>query len=244
MRFSIPHFLGVFGCCLSAYADQIITPNTPTSTVAPNAGSTLAGLVDGAGLSAAVATGMDLAAALTVTHANDTLSQNYVTAQSGGDYFSAGTPPVFTFVLGGSYDNVNAIVLWNYAAGTGAPGVAPNNAAKNFDLQFFSDAAATVSLGSVTGLSLARSLPTTGSGSGPQVAQHILFTGGVDFDGVRAIRMTLTDNYAGFANGGGGDRVGLGEVRFAAIPEPSTYGLLGAASVALVSCVRRRRRGA
>ena len=57
----------------------------------------------------------------------------------------------------------------------------------------------------------------------------------------RFVEMTITDNY--YSGGGlgppaGGDRVGLGEIAFEAIPEPSTA-LLG--GVALLGLLRRRR---
>lgn len=57
----------------------------------------------------------------------------------------------------------------------------------------------------------------------------------------RFVEFTATDNY--FSNGGfgpppGGDRVGLGEIAFEAIPEPSTALLSG---VALLGLMRRRR---
>ena len=57
----------------------------------------------------------------------------------------------------------------------------------------------------------------------------------------RWVEMTITDNYysgGGFGPPAGGDRVGLGEIAFEAIPEPSTA-LLG--GVALHGLLRRRR---
>lgn len=57
----------------------------------------------------------------------------------------------------------------------------------------------------------------------------------------RYVEFTVTDNY--YSNGGfgppaGGDRVGLNEIAFEAIPEPSSA-LLG--GVALLGLLRRRR---
>lgn len=214
-------------------AATIIVPNTPTSNVAPNAGSSFAGLVNGTQLSALVATGSDTSAALLVTHVSGTVSSNYVTpSTAGGDYYNGGTIPVLTFTLGSAYDHLESIVIWNYAIATS--GIPANNSLKSFNLEFFSDAAATVSLGSETGLTVLRSLG--GSTTVDQVAQQIFF--GSQYDGVQAIKMTLTDNYQGAAGGGGGDRVGLGEVRFSQVPEPSVAVLGG---VGLLSLWRRRR---
>lgn len=50
------------------------------------------------------------------------------------------------------------------------------------------------------------------------------------------VRMTVTDNQFGGAPGG--DRLGMGEIRFIAVPEPSTA-LLG--SLALLGLIRRKR---
>lgn len=216
-------------------AATIITPNEPTSNVAANANSTLVGLVNGVGLSSTVTTGMDTAAALAVTHATaGPIADSYVTPGTGGgtDYFATGTVPVLTFTLGGTFNDINSIVVWNYAQESG-PGVPARNSTRTFTLEFFSDAAATVSLGTATGLTLSQSV-----GGAPQVAQQVFFAGGADFDGVQAIKMTLTDNYFGTGAGAGGDRVGLAEVRFSQVPEPS-IALLG--GLGLLGLLRRRR---
>lgn len=212
--------LSLMTLVVSTNAATIITPNTPTGNVAPNAGSSYASLVNSSGLSATVTTGMDTSAALAVTQSGVTADM-YVTPASNPDYFtSGGTVPVLTFALGGTYDDINSIVLWNYYLAT--------NTTTLFSLSFYSDALATTQIGStITGLTAAADVAN---------AQQIFFGGGgtLDFDGVQAIKMTLTDN-------NGGNRVGLGEVRFSqqAIPEPSRVLLLGLASLGLI--LRRRR---
>lgn len=219
---TISAILSLMTLVISANAATIITPNTPTGNVAPNAGSSYASLVNSSGLSATVSTGMDTAIALAVTQSAVT-ADTYVTPATGPstDYFVAGgTVPVLTFALGGTYDDINSIILWNY-------NVAVNNTTQ-FSLSFYSDALATTQIGStITGLTAAVDTAN---------AQQIFFGGGgtLDFDGVQAIRMTLTDN-------NGGNRVGLGEVRFSqqAVPEPSRVVLLGLASLGLI--LRRRR---
>lgn len=49
--------------------------------------------------------------------------------------------------------------------------------------------------------------------------------------------MTMTDNYFGESGGAGGERVGLSEVRFSQVPEP-TAALLG--GIGLLALLRRR----
>jgi hypothetical protein len=228
----------------SLKADLIIQPLTPTSTVAADATSTLAGLVNGVGLSATLTTGTNAATALTATHGNGIITEAYASPPSGTDYFVAGTVPVLTFALGGTFNDVNSVVLWNYPIGGTSP---QNNSLQTFSLQFYSDTGATTQVGStLTGLTIARSLPTSGTGSGPQIAQQVFFPGGIDFDGIAAVRMTLTDNYAGAAGGIGGDRVGFSEVRFTqvqAIPEPATLsGMLLLMGAGFTAQRMRKRR--
>jgi len=201
---------------VTAYADLIINPNTPTGNVGASAGSSFASLVNNSGLSASVTTGMDTASALLILQSAAT-ADTYVTGATTGDYFvNGGTVPVLTFNLGGTYNNINSIVIWNYTLAV--------NSVTEFSLSFYSDAAATAQIGSaLNGLTLA--VDSTN-------AQQVVFAGGVDFDGVQSARLTLTDN-------NGGNRVGLGEVRFSQVPEPSTVTLLGL-SFCMVGLFRRR----
>jgi hypothetical protein len=237
-------------CALAAsipatHAAIIIQPTGVTATVAANAGSTTAGLINGSGLSNALLleTGdtYDVTAA-SVTHGNGPTSglvTNYVTndpGAGGGDYFADFTgTTALTFALGGSFDGVDSILVWNYTQPSGGGTAPPRNALRTFNLEFFSDAGATISLGSITGLTLNQSNGVT-NGQEPQ--QQLTFTGGSTFDGVQAIRMTLTDNFFGLGSGAGGDRVGLAEVRFTQVPEP-TATLLG--GLGLLAFLRRRR---
>lgn len=218
----LPLLLSAF----SANAATIITPNTPTGNVSPNAGSSYLSLVDSSSLSATVTTGMDTATALIVTATTSSAAATYVTPSQGGgnNYFSTGgTPPELTFALGGTYDNIDSILVWNYYL------VA--NSATEFSLAFYSDAAASVQIGStLTGLGLS-------VGGNPTNAQQVFFGSGVDFDGVQAIKMILTANNGATSS----NRVGINEVRFSqqAVPEPSRVVFLGLASLGLI--LRRRR---
>lgn len=207
-------------------AALIITPNTPTGNVAPNAGSSYASLVNSSGLSDTVSTGTTTAYALTVSQTTTDTDDTYVTPStgSGTNYFDAGgTIPVLTFALGGTYDDVNSIIVWNYRQ--------EPNSTTEFSLAFYSDAAATTQIGStISGLTLT-------AGGSPTSAQQVFFGGGgtLQFDGVQAIVMTLTDN----AQVAGSNRVGLGEVRFSQVPEPSQIAML---AVGLCGVLFFRRR--
>lgn len=57
--------------------------------------------------------------------------------------------------------------------------------------------------------------------------------------GTTHVRLLITDN--GFSTGSGGDRTGLGEIRFGgvAVPESSSTALLGLGGLALI--LRRRK---
>ena len=60
----------------------------------------------------------------------------------------------------------------------------------------------------------------------------------------RYVQMTVTDNHVGTAGiTGGGDRVGIGELRFdtSAVPEPTAF-CLTTLSLLGLAVVRRRRR--
>jgi len=178
----------------AARADMIVTPKAVTGNVAPNAGSSYASLVNSSGLTFAVTSGMDVASAL-LAKESTVVADKYVTPASGTNYFDAGTIPVLTFDLGSTAYNVSSIVLWNYQ-------VSVNNVTE-FSLDFYSDAAATVQIGSTISGLTALAITTN--------AQQVTFSG---VYGVRAIKLTMTDN-------NGGNRVGLGEVRFAGTPAPS-----------------------
>lgn len=66
----------------------------------------------------------------------------------------------------------------------------------------------------------------------------------LSFDGAYladAVRLTMTDNagHLGYGGAGPGDRVGLGEIKFLAVPEPTTLALT---ALGLIALIRRRRR--
>ena len=153
----------------------------------------------------------------------------WVTNASGNDYYDAGggigPTPIILFDLGSDV-LLSEISTWGYADSNA-------NGASDFSLRFATSA---------QGL----------GGFGATIADQTGFVAGFAYGlrdsnplttnvTARYVEMTITDNYFGSAPGGqpGGDRVGLGEVAFAQIPEPSSLALVGLAGLGLL---RRRRR--
>ena len=137
---------------------------------------------------------------LTISHSSASSSTAWTTAAPGGggaDYFAlnpASAPlPVFLFTFSDSH-NFTDFIYWGYHFGN------PNgNEAKSFTLEFSDDGGTTFPASvELRSPALSKSAATTLSFGGSFTAN--------------TIRLTLTDNW--FEAVGGGDRVGLGEVRF------------------------------
>ncbi|MEZ6092118.1 MAG: hypothetical protein R3C05_29765 [Pirellulaceae bacterium] len=112
-----------------------------------------------------------------------------------GDYFAGGTAsPILTFDLG-SIQSFDQLVAWGYTASA-------RNSVKSLTLEFSTDNGATFGPAVALEMPIASELSVSMLPIGQTVQANV-------------VRMTLTDNYfeAGQA---GGDRVGLGEVRFLA----------------------------
>lgn len=160
---------------------------------------------------------------------------NWVTDAPGGfpaDYIEVAGAPVLTFDLGTDVP-LNEISVWGYAATN-------TNGVSEFSLSFATEAEG-VGGGSAT--------------AGPFTTIGDLTTGTNDdtsrqsfnFDAVTAryVELSATDNFFNAPGDGsvagtlaGGDRVGLGEVAFQQVPEPSSAILLLLGSLALM---RRKR---
>jgi hypothetical protein len=155
-------------------------------------------------------------------------SNSWVTDDPGGfpaDYFLFGPAPVLTFDLGGTYE-LNQIHIWNYVLDGN------DNQAMSLGTVEFS----TTGVGGPFSGPVAISpiLPVTA----PAPSQTFSLGGTVT---ANAVRVTVSDNYFGVGNIGG-DRVGLSEVKFNAIPEPAAlivWSLLG--TLAIVGWWRRRK---
>lgn len=143
---------------------------------------------------------------------------------AANDYYNVGgTIPILTFDLGSDV-LLSEISTWGYADGN-------TNGAKDFSLRFATSAEGTGGFG--TSITYNPAFETTFA-TAPRDSN--VFSQNVT---ARYVQMTITDNWRGFQGPiAGGDRVGLGEVAFATIPEPSTA-LLGCAALGLL--LRRRR---
>lgn len=174
---------------------ELLTPSS-TQLLAGTEFFPAANLTNGSGLSQ-IPTLSNYAA---TTHTNASGSSAWTTDAPGGgsaDYFAlnpASAPlPVFLLTFAKEHEFTD-FIYWGYHFG------APNgNEVKSFTLEFSSDNGS--SFHSSTNLSspaISRANPTTLALGGPFTAN--------------TIRLTLTDNW--FENFGGGDRAGLGEIRF------------------------------
>ena len=150
------------------------------------------------------------------------------------------TTGVITFDLG-SVQTLAGIWVWNYAEHTSATSDLSNRGAKGVSVYVASSLNSTIPGGGDV-LAQAFTLTRTGLGNLPNGATvesyvwaptYYPFTNPVTGE---FIKFNITSNY------GDGQFVGLGEVRFQAVPEPSTValGVLGAMGLALIG--RRRRR--
>lgn len=179
-------------------------------------------LINGNGLSAIP----DFGNYTSVTHAAASFSapgNAWTTIDPGGstaDFYAAGgIAPVFDITLDQTYP-LSDFVFWGYHFDT--PG---GNEGREFLLEFSTDGGSTIA-----------SSTTVSTPVGTLAVQNALTLPlGGTFD-ANFVRMTVTDNQFGGAPGG--DRLGMGEIRFIAVPEPSTA-LLG--SLALLGLIRRKR---
>ncbi len=179
---------------LSANAD-LITPGSATLE-ASSEFFPAANIANDSGLSGAA----DEGNYTTITHAAASGSTAWTTDAPGGgaaDYFALDRGlaplPVFTLSLDTVY-RLTDLVFWGYHFNN------PNgNESKTFMLEFSQDGGGTY--------------PQMVTVSSPAITQGIATT--MSFGGdffANQIRMTVTDNW--FENAGGGDRAGIGEVKF------------------------------
>ena len=177
---------------------QVITP----TAIAQTQGDSLTGfsvaignLIDGSGLSDTPTT----ANLHTVTHNSGPTANYWATHTQGApSYFedSRDLPvPQFTLTLDGPY-SLSALVVWGLSTG-------PGNEASDFTVEFSTDGGNSYSSATET-----LSLDNTTGGS----AARLSFGQAHEAD---FVRFTITNNAKGRGfPGSGGDRVGLGEIRF------------------------------
>ena len=155
---------------------------------------------------------------------------NWVTDACGFpcDYIETTGTPTLTFDLGADTE-LGEISIWGYATSN-------SNGVKEFNLKFGTEAEGVAGIGTSITYN-----PTFASNLDDIARQSNSFAQTVT---ARYVALTATDNYftaPGDGSGGtlaGGDRVGIGEVAFAVVPEPSSFCLL---SLGLVPLLRRRR---
>ena len=150
--------------------------------------------------------------------------QTWVTTDPGGypsDYIATAGAPVLVIDLGSDL-YLTEISTWGYTTSN-------DNGVSAFSLRFATSSEGTGNFGASIpgqgGFTAAKSDITRDS--------HLLLPVTARF-----VEFTATDNFFLAPGFSGGDRIGLGEIAFEAVPEPSTA-LLG--SAALLGLLRRRR---
>lgn len=181
----------------------------------------LGNIINNSGLSGAA----DFSNYTTITHGAAGAGTAWTTnnPNGSGDYFlasSPGTRAIVTLDLGGTFA-LTDLVYWGYHFGA-----SNGNEVREFSLEFSSDGGGTFG-GPVT---VSSPLSTYAIGTAVTLPLGGTFT-------ADTVRATFTDNHFG-GDAAGGDRLGLGEVKFVAVPEPSTT-LLG--GLALLGLIRRKR---
>ncbi len=228
--------VAVFVLTGMANAGIVVPTIVSEANTNPYSTATTATLNDNSGMTPGVNAGDSLASALAAVHANTGVFDSWVTNDAAPDYFVQSPAPVIIWDLGGDMP-VGTAIFWQYQNDGGGDNRVGNHA-RTIELQFNTEAeGAATFAGAVTTLMLSPVL--TGE---QNTAQGLALSG----DSYRYVRMAITDNHYGDPDGFGvhptigGDRVGLGEVRFATeiIPEPTTIALLGTGFLALI---RRRK---
>ncbi len=230
----------------SVEAGAIIQPVAATSTIAGDAGSSVNYLiVDNPGFAAAAlqrptGTGVLLPTGETVANALATVHERSGSAHA--ESWTRGTGsgnPVFSFDLGSDM-LIDSILLWQY--GNGSPG----NSTRDFELIFHEDAEGDVfSFASDAGTEASEFTGTMDAALPGTTANNVAQQFNFAPETARYVGLRIANNYLGLESPGG-DRYGLGEVRFteaaAPVPEPASIAIWSILGLCLAGYGYRRRR--
>jgi hypothetical protein len=223
----------IFATGSTAFAASSIIVPSVNSSANENAflGQGFTYVVNNSGMTPAVNNGDTLGSASAAVHNYGNFTESFVTNASTADYFATGvgaaTPPSVVFDLG-TDTSLSQILLWQYQNdGGGAANV--GNHTRTLTLRFNTAAQGAGSFsGAATAVTMLPVLDNDGLGGndlGGINSAQVFGLGGT----ARYVQLTITDNYRGFQGIlNGGDRAGLGEVRFfgEAVPEASSAALL------------------
>jgi len=173
--------------------DPFVTPTSVTSSTAASDLRPVDNLINGSGLTSP----LNFENYASEEHAPVTGSNSWVTETAGGfvDYYTSRPIPELVFGLA-EPTLLTDIVVWGYA-GTGEPN---RNEAKTFEISFSTDGGASYSSSVTVNHAFTGTMVETISLGGEYLAD--------------TVRVRITDNHFLPPGNGGGDRVGLGEVRF------------------------------
>lgn len=160
---------------------------------------------------------------VSITHGAADANNAWVTTDpnGAGDFYAVGGTVVFNFALDQQY-GLTDLVFWGYHFGS-----ANGNEGRQFRLEMSTDG------GTNFGAPITVEQPL-----GTYAVQNPATVSLAGTYNANFVRMTVLDNHFG-GPAPGGDRVGLAEVRFVAVPEASTLLLGGLGMLGLL----RRRRG-
>lgn len=213
----------------------------PTAITGPNgdAGSSLGDLISGSGLSTALDNGTNLTTATTTTHTLTGTGQNVSWTLAGNTNL-----PVFSFDLG-SEQSIGTALLWQYGNNGGPGADNAGNHTRQFELIFHTLAEGSTFDFGTEAAEYSGTMAYVDNGDADSTATNLGQAFQFASQNAQYVGLRIVSNYGGQDNGGntitGGDRFGLGEVRFATetIPEPSSSALIGLAGIALI--LRRRK---